>query len=41
MRKIIACGLILILLALFGCETTRGIGRDFQNAGRWIQEKAN
>jgi predicted small secreted protein len=41
MKKFLALGLVLFTLALIGCETTKGIGRDFQNAGQWIQEKAN
>jgi predicted small secreted protein len=41
MKKLFALGLISTILALTACETTKGVGRDFQNAGQWIQEKAN
>ena len=35
--------LILIASALFisGCETFHGFGKDVENAGEWVQEKAN
>ncbi len=36
--------LLLILLALFvmtGCETTKGLGKDIEKAGQWMQEKVN
>jgi predicted small secreted protein len=33
---------MLLVLALFlgGCETTKGVGKDMQKAGEWIEEKA-
>jgi predicted small secreted protein len=35
--------IILLATALFlnGCETTKGVGRDMQKAGEWIEEKAS
>lgn len=39
MRKLLAFGLILTVLILSGCETAKGLGRDFQSAGQWIQER--
>lgn len=34
--------LILLAAALFlgACETTKGVGKDMQKAGEWIEEKA-
>ncbi len=36
--------LIILLLAtvlfLSGCETTKGVGKDMQKAGEWIEQKA-
>jgi predicted small secreted protein len=37
--------LIIILLAtvlfLGACETTKGVGKDMQKAGGWIEDKAS
>lgn len=37
--------LMMLLLAtslfLGGCETTKGVGKDVQKAGDWIEEKAS
>jgi predicted small secreted protein len=33
--------LLLAVLFLNGCETTKGVGRDMQKAGEWIEEKAS
>ncbi len=41
MKRILALLLILSALVLSGCETFRGLGRDVENAGKWVQEKAN
>jgi predicted small secreted protein len=32
--------LLLTVLFLNGCETTKGVGKDMQKAGEWIEEKA-
>ncbi len=40
MKKLCALSLILLLFILCGCETARGLGRDFENLGNWIQDKA-
>ena len=41
MKRILALLLIASVLFISGCETFRGLGKDFQKAGGWIQEKAN
>ncbi len=37
--------LVIILLAavlvLGACETTKGVGKDLQKAGEWIENKAS
>ena len=35
--------MMLLAAALFlgGCETTKGVGKDVQKAGDWIEEKAS
>jgi predicted small secreted protein len=35
--------LMSLVLAIFlgGCETTKGVGKDVQKAGEWIEEKAS
>ena len=32
--------LLAAVLFLNGCETTKGVGRDMQKAGEWIEDKA-
>ncbi len=39
MKKALILLLVLITLIISGCETFRGLGRDFENAGRWIQSR--
>jgi len=33
--------LLAAILFLNGCETTKGVGRDMQKAGEWVEEKAS
>lgn len=35
--------MLLLAAALFltACETTKGVGKDMQKAGEWIEEKAS
>ncbi|MDY0269312.1 entericidin A/B family lipoprotein [Trichloromonas sp.] len=33
--------LLTTVLFLGGCETTKGVGKDMQKAGNWIEEKAS
>jgi len=35
--------ILLLATALFlgGCETTKGVGKDMQKAGEWIEDKAS
>ena len=41
MKRFFALLLIASLLFLFGCQTVQGLGKDIENAGTWIQNKAN
>ena len=40
MKKLLAVLLVVTLLLLSGCETFRGLGKDVEKAGEWVQEKA-
>jgi len=40
MKKILVLLLVLTTLIISGCETFHGLGKDFENAGAWLQEKA-
>jgi len=40
MRLIVALIMISALLLITGCEATKGLGRDIEKAGEWVQEKA-
>lgn len=33
--------LALMVLSLSACETMKGFGKDVEDAGEWVQEKAN
>ena len=40
MKRFLALALLLLLLALAGCETVHGFGEDMQHAGRWMQNRS-
>jgi predicted small secreted protein len=31
----------MMVMTLSACETMKGVGRDMEDAGEWVQEKAN
>jgi predicted small secreted protein len=37
-KKIVLSVLIVSVLALAGCETSKGVGRDVENTGKNIQK---
>ena len=41
MKKSLILLLVLLTLIISGCETFHGMGRDFEKAGKWIQQKAS
>ena len=41
MKKMLILLLVLVTLIISGCETFHGLGKDVENAGGWIQEKAD
>ena len=41
MKKMLTLLLIASMLFIAGCETAKGLGKDVQKAGEWVQEKAN
>jgi predicted small secreted protein len=41
MRRIAFCVLMIWIVALTGCETMKGLGKDMEKAGEAIQKKAD
>jgi predicted small secreted protein len=41
MKKILVLLLVLTTLIISGCETFHGLGKDFENAGTWLQQKSS
>lgn len=42
MKKIlIFLALAVMVFTLSACETMKGVGKDVEDAGEWVQEKAN
>ncbi len=37
-RTLMSSVMIVALLALVGCETSKGVGKDMENTGKNIQE---
>ncbi len=33
--------MVLMVLTLSACETMKGFGKDVEDAGEWVQDKAN
>ncbi len=40
MKRILTLLLIASLLFISGCETFRGLGKDLEKGGEWMQDKA-
>jgi predicted small secreted protein len=41
MKRILFIGLLLLMILFAaGCETTKGVGRDMQKAGSWVEDAA-
>jgi predicted small secreted protein len=40
MKHLFILLLIAALLCISGCETFRGLGKDVEKAGNWVQKKA-
>lgn len=42
MQKIlIALAMAMLVFTLAACQTMKGLGKDVEDAGEWVQEKAN
>jgi predicted small secreted protein len=41
MRQLITLLIILSFLFLTGCQTFKGLGKDVQKAGKWVEKKAD
>jgi predicted small secreted protein len=40
MRYTWTIALLVIALLVGGCETVKGVGRDMQKAGNWVEDTA-
>lgn len=40
MKKLMIFLLLFVTLLISGCETFHGLGRDFEKAGAWLQQKS-
>ena len=41
MKKVlIALAMAIMVLSLSACETMKGLGKDVEDAGEWVQKKA-
>lgn len=40
MHRILFIVMISLLVLLSGCETMKGLGKDVQKAGEWVEETA-
>ena len=42
MKKLwLVLGMGMMVFTLSACETMKGLGKDVEDAGEWVQEKAN
>ncbi len=41
MTKTLILLLVFLSIILSGCETFHGLGRDFEKAGNWLQQKSS
>ncbi len=41
MKRILILLLITTVLFMSGCETFRGMGKDVESVGEWVQDKVN
>ncbi len=39
-RILTALAICMMLASLTACETMRGLGKDVESAGEWVQKKA-
>ena len=39
-RILIVMAIAICTISLTACETMKGLGRDVEDAGEWVQEKA-
>ena len=40
-RVYLVLAICFMVFALSACETMKGLGKDVEDAGEWVQEKAN
>ena len=42
MKKLwLILAIVVVMFTLTACETMKGLGKDVEDAGEWVQEKAN
>lgn len=42
MKKLwLILAIVVVMFNLTACETMKGLGKDVEDAGEWVQEKAN
>lgn len=39
-KMLMALTMALLVFTLTACETMKGLGKDVEDAGEWVQEKA-
>lgn len=39
-KTVIVLAMVFLLFTLAACETMKGLGKDVESAGEWVQEKA-
>ncbi|MEJ2471333.1 MAG: entericidin A/B family lipoprotein [Desulfuromonadales bacterium] len=40
-KALLSLVMVLMVLTLSACETMKGFGKDVEDAGEWVQDKAN
>lgn len=40
-KSLIVLAVGMMVFTLSACETMKGLGKDVEDAGEWVQEKAN
>jgi len=40
-RILIVLAAVMMIFTLSACETMKGLGKDVEDAGEWVQEKAS
>jgi len=41
MKRVLAISMLLLTPLMFGCATVRGMGKDIESTGEWIQRNVS